>query len=276
VSDASKKPRLSGLMPRFLTAVIVVLVCVLPFYLGGYVWTALVAIFSARMMYEWVRMADPDATSLALWLAIAGLLIALLYAVQGLPVWAMGALVLATIAAVFERLSRGGVGWTAFGLPYIIVPSVLIILLRGAEVGFETRGFTQLIFVILVVIAADVGAYFGGSTIGGPKLAPKLSPNKTWSGVLSGLIFASIVAVVTGVFIGLPYWMSVLLALPLVILSVGGDLVESTVKRKLGVKDTGTLLPGHGGLLDRLDSLMAAVVGGAIMFMLIGDRWPIG
>lgn len=276
MSDAPKKPRLKGLLPRFLTAVIVSLVCILPFYIGGYVWTGLVAVFSARMMYEWVRMADPDATSLGLGLAIAGLLIALLYAVQGLPIWAIGALVISTIAAVFERNSRGGAVWTAFGLPYIIVPAILIILLRGAEVGFETRGFTQLIFIILVVIAADVGAYFGGSTIGGPKLAPKLSPNKTWSGVISGLIFASIVAVITGVFIDLPYWMSALLALPLVILSVGGDLVESTVKRKLGVKDTGTLLPGHGGLLDRLDSLMAAVVGGAIIFMIIGDRWPIG
>lgn len=273
--DAIKTPRLNGLKARFLTGVIVSLVCIPPFYIGGYVWTALVAAFAVRMMYEWVRMTDEKATGLAFGLAFAGLLIALLYAVQGLPVWAMGALVLATLAAVAERRSRGGEIWTAAGLPYIIVPAVLLVLLRGNEIGFGTRGFTQLIFIILIVVAADVGAYFGGSTLGGPKLAPKLSPNKTWSGAISGLVFACIIAVITGLFIGLPVWMSTVLALPLVILSVFGDLLESMVKRRLGVKDTGALLPGHGGLLDRLDSLMAAVVGGAIIFMLIGDRWPI-
>ncbi|GHA90767.1 phosphatidate cytidylyltransferase [Algimonas arctica] len=276
MTDVVKKARLSGLKPRLLTGVIVLLVCLLPFYFGGYIWTALVAIFSARMMYEWVRMTDSGATPLAFGLAMVGLFVALLYAVQGLPVWAVGALFLVTLAAVAERQSRGGAVWTAFGLPYIIFPAVVMILLRGAEVGFATRGFTQLSFIILVVIAADVGAYFGGSTIGGPKLAPKLSPNKTWSGAISGLILASIIAVIAGLFIGLPAWGSVLLALPLVVLSVLGDLLESMFKRRLGVKDTGTLLPGHGGLLDRLDSLLAAVVGGAILFMLIGDRWPIG
>lgn len=276
MSEAVKKVRLSGLKPRLLTGIIVFLVCMLPFYFGGYIWTALVAAFSARMMYEWVRMTDTEATPLAFGLAIVGLFVALLYAVQGLPIWAVAALVIATLVAVAERQSRGGAIWTAVGLPYIIVPAVLIVLLRGAEVGFGTRGFTQLSFIILVVIAADVGAYFGGSTIGGPKLAPRLSPNKTWSGAISGLIIASIVAVITGVFIGLPVWVSALLAFPLVVLSVLGDLMESMVKRRLGVKDTGTLLPGHGGLLDRLDSLLAAVVGGAILFMLIGDRWPIG
>lgn len=276
MSDAIKKSRLNGLRLRLLTGVIVSLVCIPPFYIGGYVWTALVAAFSARMMYEWVRMTDTEATRLAFGLAMAGLLVALLYAVQGLPLWAMAALVVATLVAVVERQSRGGTVWTAVGLPYIIVPAVLIILLRGDEVGFETRGFTQLIFIILVVVAADVGAYFGGSTIGGPKLAPKLSPNKTWSGAISGLVLACIIAVITGFFIGMPVWASALLALPLVILSVLGDLLESMVKRRLGVKDTGTLLPGHGGLLDRLDSLMAAVVGGAFLFLLIGDRWPIG
>lgn len=276
MTDLAKKPRLSGLKPRLLTGIIVSLVCIPPFYIGGYIWTALVTAFTLRMMYEWVRMTDTDATPLALGLAMVGLLVALLYAVQGLPVWAVGALVIATLAAVVERQSRGGAVWTAIGLPYIIVPAVLIVLLRGPEVGFETRGFTQLIFIILIVVAADVGAYFGGSTMGGAKLAPKLSPNKTWSGAVSGLMLACIIAVITGLFIGLPAWVSTLLALPLVILSILGDLMESMVKRRLGVKDTGALLPGHGGLLDRLDSLMAAVVGGAILFMLIGDRWPIG
>lgn len=276
MTDVVKKNRLSGLKPRLFTGIIVSLVCIPPFYIGGYVWTALVAVFALRMMYEWVRMTDTNATPVALGLAMVGLLIALLYAVQGLPVWAMGALILATVTAVAERQSRGDAVWTAIGLPYIIVPAVLLVLLRGDQVGFETRGFTQLIFIILVVVAADVGAYFGGSTLGGPKLAPKLSPNKTWSGAISGLIFACIIAILTGFFMGLPFWASVLLATPLVILSVLGDLMESMVKRRLGVKDTGTLLPGHGGLLDRLDSLMAAVIGGAIILMLIGDRWPIG
>lgn len=276
MTDAVKKTRLSGLKPRLLTGIVVSLVCIPPFYIGGWVWTVLVAVFALRMMYEWVRMTDVNATPLAFGLAMTGLIIALVYAVQGLPIWAMGALILATVIAVTERKSRGAAIWTAIGLPYIIVPAVLLVLLRGDQIGFETRGFTQLIFIILVVVAADVGAYFGGSTLGGPKLAPKLSPKKTWSGAISGLIFACIIASLVGVLIGLPFWGSVLLAIPLVILSVWGDLMESMVKRRLGVKDTGTLLPGHGGLLDRLDSLLAAVTGGAIILMLIGDRWPIG
>lgn len=276
MSDSAKKARLSGLKPRLLTGIIVFLVCMLPLYFGGYIWTALVAAFSARMMYEWVRMTDLDATVLAFCLGMVGLFVALLYAVQDLPVWALSALALATLAAVLERQSRGGTIWAAIGLPYIIIPAVLMILLRGSEIGFETRGFTQLSFIILVVIAADVGAYFGGSTIGGPRLAPRLSPNKTWSGAISGFVLATIIAVISGLFIGLPVWASALLATPLVLLSIAGDLMESMAKRRLGVKDTGALLPGHGGLLDRLDSLMAAVVGGAILFMLIGDRWPIG
>lgn len=276
MATSSIKPRWSGLGARLMTAIVVVLVCLAPFYIGGYVWAALVAVFSARMMYEWVRMTDPEATTIAFVLAILGLLISLLYAAQGLPFWAIGAMIAVTMFAVAERLRRGNPFWTALGLPYVIIPAVVIILLRGTDIGFDTRGFTQLIFIVLVVIGADVGAYFGGSTIGGPKLAPTLSPNKTWSGAVSGLIAGCILAMITGLFMGLPVWLSALLALPLVILSVLGDLAESMVKRKIGVKDTGTLLPGHGGLLDRLDSLMAAVVGGAIIFMLIGDRWPIG
>ncbi|GLQ20290.1 phosphatidate cytidylyltransferase [Algimonas porphyrae] len=267
--------RWKNLGPRLLTAIVLVLICIAPFYIGGFVWALLVALIAVRIMYEWMRMTDPDAGLIGQSIAMIGLVVSLVYAVQGLPVWAIAALCVATFFAVAERLPRGGTGWTAIGLPYVILPAVLLILLRGSDVGFDTRGFTQLIFIIVIVIAADVGAYFGGSSIGGPKLAPKLSPNKTWSGVVCGLIFASVVAVIAGLFIGLPISLSVLLAVPIVVFSVVGDLLESTVKRRVGIKDTGTLLPGHGGLLDRLDSLMLAVVGGALLFMLIGDSWPI-
>ncbi|MGB3456400.1 MAG: phosphatidate cytidylyltransferase [Litorimonas sp.] len=270
-----KPPRWKGLVPRFLTAVAVSLVCIVPFYFGGLAWAVLVAVFASRIMYEWVRMTDPDAPALTLALSIAALLVALTYAAQGMVIWSMIALVLFTFVAVFERMRRSDPKWAAFGLPYVIVPAMLLVILRGDAAGFDTRGFTQLIFVILIVVAADVGAYFGGSSIGGPKLAPKLSPNKTWSGVLVGLAFATIVGVIVGLVIGVSPWVSILLAVPIVVLSVLGDLLESTVKRRIGVKDTGTLLPGHGGLLDRLDSLMAAVVGAAFIFMFLGERWPI-
>ncbi len=269
------KPRWSGLGGRLVTAIVVVLVCLAPFYFGGYAWAALVALFAARMMYEWIRMTDLEATVIAFSLAMVGLLISLLYAAQGLLFWAFGAMIATTLFAIAERLRRGDPFWTGIGLPYVIVPAVVIILLRGSEVGFDTRGFTQLVFVILVVIGADVGAYFGGSIFRGPKLAPTLSPNKTWSGVVSGLVAGCAMAAIAGLFMGLPVRLSAMLAIPLVILSVIGDLAESMVKRRIGVKDTGDILPGHGGLLDRLDSLMTAVVGGVIIFMIIGDRWPI-
>ncbi|MGB6229623.1 MAG: phosphatidate cytidylyltransferase [Litorimonas sp.] len=275
MSVAGPKKRWSNLGARLGTGLIIALVVIAPFYVGGWIWVVLVGLFGARVLYEWMRMTDPDASGLAFAIAGGGLLIALLYAGQTMPIWAIATLVVTTLFAVAERMRRGGPGWTAIGLPYIIVPAIVLVMLRGSEVGFDTRGFTQLIFVILIVIAADVGAYFGGSMMGGPKLAPRLSPNKTWSGFVSGLVFAMVVAAVCGLFIGLPVLFSALLAIPIVILSVLGDLGESAVKRRLDIKDTGTILPGHGGLLDRVDSLMAAVVGAAFIFIIVGDRWPI-
>ena len=275
MSDPVVKSRFSGVGVRLATAIGMVLLCTAPFYVGGWIWAILVGILSSRMMYEWVRMADPDSGPLPLWIAISGLIIALIYAVQGLFIGTLIATVIVTFIAVIERVRRGPVFWKVVGLPYIIIPSALIIMLRGNEVGFATAGFTQLIFIILIVVASDVGAYFAGSQFGGPKLAPTLSPNKTWSGAIGGAAFAVLVAVLASFFIGLSPVFAVLLANPLTILSVLGDLLESTFKRRLGVKDTGTLLPGHGGLLDRLDSLMAAVVGGAILLHVFGHLWPI-
>ena len=107
-----------------------------------------------------------------------------------------------------------------------------------------------------------------------PKLAPKLSPNKTWSGFFSGQVLAILLGALFGHFVGIGWLSGALLALPIAILSVLGDLFESGVKRNLNVKDTGGLMPGHGGLLDRLDSLMAAIIGFAIILILFPGIWP--
>ncbi len=260
---------------RAVTGLILSVICIVPLYFGGWVWAVLIAIFSGRMLYEWVRMSDPEPNFLAYIIPIIGLIIGVTYIMQGQHSLAGFAVVITAICAGFNRLRRGGVLWSGLGVLYILIPSFIMIMLRGTETGFATRGFSLLIFIILCVVAADVGAYFGGSYFKGKKLAPTLSPNKTWSGAISGFLFALIIGAVSAAVIGLLPIYGALLAAPIVILSVLGDLLESALKRRLDVKDSGGVLPGHGGLLDRLDSLMMAVVGAAVLLYMLPNIWPL-
>ena len=274
------KTKFKGVWIRFISAVALVLLCIAPFYFGGWLWAALAGLFGGRMLFEWVRMSDP-APALPAYLApIFGLLAATIYVVQDDLGPAVLAVIVTALAVAGIQAFRSGdektrrIGWAVLGVFYIIIPTLFMIEMRGNEVGFNTIGFQRLLFVLACVIGADVGAYFGGSMIGGRKLAPKLSPNKTWSGFFSGQIVAVILGAIFGAIINIGWLSGALLALPIAILSVLGDLFESGVKRELGVKDTGGLMPGHGGLLDRLDSLMAAIVGIAILLFLFPNVWP--
>ena len=275
-----KKPKWSGLGVRFVSAVALLLLCLAPFYFGGWVWAVLAGLFGGRMAYEWVRMSDPS-PSLTTYLApILGLLAGIVYTVQVNPVLATMVIIVAAVASAGVQFARGQqdlkdrVMWAVVGVFYILVPTLLIIGMRGNAVGFNTVGFQRLLFIMACVIGADVGAYFGGSIIGGAKLAPKLSPNKTWSGFFAGQGLAILLGAVIGHFVHIGWFAGALLALPIAILSVLGDLFESGIKRKLDVKDTGGLMPGHGGLLDRLDSLMAAILGAALVLTLFPGIWP--
>jgi len=281
MADASiQKPKFSGVGVRLLSAVGLVLLCLAPFYFGGWLWAALAGLFGGRMLFEWVRMSDPSPSLPAYITPIVGLVISIIYVVQHNVIYAVVALLLTALTVSQIQMVRSGdkknsrIIWAIIGVLYIIVPTILMVGMRGNEVGFDTTGFQRLLFIMACVIGADVGAYFGGSSLGGPKLAPKLSPNKTWSGFFSGQVLAMILGAIFGQLVGIGWISGAILALPIAILSVLGDLFESGVKRNLNVKDTGGLMPGHGGLLDRLDSLMAAIVGFAIMLAIFPAIWP--
>lgn len=281
MADTSvEKPKFSGVGVRLISAVGLLLLCLAPFYFGGWLWAALAGLFGGRMLFEWVRMSDPSPALPAYLAPIIGLMVGVIYVVQEHVGYAVIAIVLTAIAVIgIQSVRTGGrkqsrMIWAVLGVLYIIIPTLLMVGMRGNAVGFDTVGFQRLLFIIACVIGADVGAYFGGSTFGGPKLAPKLSPNKTWSGFFSGQVLAIILGALFGHFVGIGWLSGAILALPIAILSVLGDLFESGIKRNLNVKDTGGLMPGHGGLLDRLDSLMAAIIGIAIILAVFPGIWP--
>lgn len=140
----------------------------------------------------------------------------------------------------------------------VLVPAfVALARLQSAGGGFA-RGPVMVLWLVLLVAAADVGAYFAGRAFGRRKLAPLVSPGKTWEGAAGGLLLVAVVAWCGAVHFGLPPVATVAFACAVGIFSVVGDLTESMFKRAAGLKDSGTLLPGHGGLLDRIDSVSAA------------------
>lgn len=181
-------------------------------------------------------------------------------------VWAGGwafalMLSLCAILALHEWISlcrRGPNNLLAFmGLPYVAVSFFSLWWLR--EQGEDAVGRGLALYIMLSVWAVDIGAYFAGRSIGGPKLAPKLSPNKTWAGLVGGMISAAIIGHLWAWFAGaaMPE-ITLLLGLAIGLIAQAGDIMESALKRKFGVKDSGALIPGHGGILDRIDGLMAA------------------
>ena len=273
-TNASPAKTWKNLGIRAVSAILLAAICVAPFYFGGVFWLALVVVFAGRMMWEWVRMVDPGATALAYAIPIIALILTLTYVHLGNTSAAVVCLMLMSVLAWFERQSRGGGLWSALGALYIAIPSMFIVWLRGNEVGFATSGFQSLIFLILIVIAADVGAYFGGSYFQGPKLFPRLSPKKTWSGFFSGLLCGMLMGGIAAMFMGVSFFMGLLIAIPVVLVSVLGDMIESAVKRSREVKDAGGIMPGHGGLLDRLDSLMSVMVVMGCFIFFFPQHWP--
>lgn len=180
---------------------------------------------------------------------------------------------LAAPVMIFEwtRLTRGApvlrvLAW-AYGLAALLA---LLWLRHQPAFGRET-----ILWVLICIWATDIGAYFVGRTAGGAKLAPRISPGKTWSGLIGGMAWAAVASAVTGYAFGLGETVHLALAgAALAVVGQAGDLLESAAKRRAGVKDSGRLIPGHGGLLDRIDGLMAVLVAVAVARLVAGTSWP--
>ncbi len=165
-------------------------------------------------------------------------------------------------------------GWLLAGGLYISISIYGLYWLRLSN----DSGHLILFWLLALVWAADTGAYLSGSTIGGPKLAPKISPKKTWAGFLGALVSAALIGLAYGYFMNDGALNLTLVVLSTIIggLSQMGDLLESYAKRHFGVKDSGKIIPGHGGILDRIDGLMAAAIGAGVIIYLdleLGFSW---
>ena len=278
MSDAKTATDWSNVPTRLGSALVIVSVVGVCLWFGGWVWAAAIGVLAIRAGFEWSRMSvsDKRATSgshLANGVALGALTI--LFVVLGYS-WPLVVGAAIGVVAVFLLLPsvRARV-FPALGIAYVLPALAAMIFLRGHGVGFASEGFQLAAFIILVVIAADAGAYFTGKAIGGPKLIPRLSPNKTWAGLVGGLVLGGLVGGLLSNVWGGEFVTGVPIALAVVVAAVAGDFLESGFKRHFGVKDTGTILPGHGGVLDRVDSHMAAFAVAAVVLWVAPGLSPV-
>ncbi len=252
-----------------LSALALAPVVIVAAWFGGWLWTALVAVAAVIMAMEWDRLSRGQGSRIP-GLGSAGVaVIAVGLASAGQAGYALVALI-AGVALVSVLAAAAGRRpyWLALGIVYVGLPSIAIVWLRGAPpAGRET-----VIWLLALVWATDAGAYLVGRRVGGARLAPRVSPGKTWSGLVGGMACGALAGAITALItkstgIGLLAALSAVLA----VVSQLGDLAESRVKRHFGVKDTGNLIPGHGGVLDRVDGLLFAGPAVAALAILGGD-----
>ncbi len=263
---------MNSLISRVLVAVVGLPVALGAVWAGGWWLFTLVAIAALIAVHEFVQMARPLRPLAPA--AYVGTMLALVGAEEGGLVWMLGGF-LSCFAVAFalnaisttRAPATAAIGSTVLGAAWIGFGLGHLILLRELHEEPRLLAFA----VLLTVFAADTFAYFGGRLAGRHKLAPTLSPGKTWEGLVAGSIvgiFVSFVALYQDRDHYLVIWQAILLGLVVVVAAVAGDLFESMLKRDMQVKDTGRLLGGHGGVLDRIDALLFAAA--AAFYLVVG------
>lgn len=266
---------MSNLKLRVVSGVLMAAVALLAVYAGGPVFVLFAGIVAALVWYEWLEMTAPsrDDRILLATLALIGAATMVLLVLSGalsiyvlILLWVLGAGAL-TMAGMPAK--------SVVGFAYCLGALVSLAQLRGA--GGFVPGAAAIVFVFATVWITDIAAYFVGRAVGGPKLAPSISPGKTISGALGGIAGALIAALlVRQVFEpAMGVWAMLVLALLISVVSQAGDLFESSLKRGAGVKDSSQLIPGHGGIMDRVDGLVfGAIALWLVCLVLAGSEAP--
>jgi phosphatidate cytidylyltransferase len=250
----------SNLAQRVMAALVLAPIALGAAYFGGWIWFALACAIGLGLFLEW--------------LSVIGLLRAGRVAILGIAILGAVAVILATGGPGMAMLAAAvGAGmlaflatsetraWAAAGLVYASAAIVATVVVRG-EALF---GFVAVLFVFAVVWVTDILGYFAGRGFGGPKLWPRVSPKKTWAGAIGGFVGSIVVGVAFAAFGAGRMAPLVILSALLSVVSQAGDLFESALKRRFDVKDSSHLIPGHGGLLDRLDGYVAVVAAAALI-----------
>lgn len=261
---------LSNLQVRIISGVFLAILVLTVTWLGGLPFRILAAVISAAVLYEWIKMPTKDHASGNDIFSIILMLVVLLFLIAGVPVHMLaGLFAVAFVLAAIVGLAFGHGIWNACGILYGGIGGSALAYLRADDVP----GLAAILFLFAVVWATDIFAYFTGRSLGGVKLAPRISPKKTVSGAVGGVAAAVAAGIVLAWAFGLSGgWTIPIVALLLSIVSQCGDLFESWVKRRHRVKDSSALIPGHGGVMDRVDGLVVAAVGLYLIGWLFADR----
>lgn len=223
-------PANSDLRVRTLSAIAMVAVAGAALWLGGYLWVVLVALVAALVLFEWRRLVRGFA-----------------------PAW------------------TGRLAWNLAGILYIGFAAATLLALREVP-----GGFAFVLAIVAAVIATDIGAYFAGRAIGGPRIAPRISPSKTWAGLGGGIVLAAAMLVVLAELTTpgavAPRALATFASAGALaaVVAQAGDFFESWMKRRAGVKDSSNLIPGHGGVFDRVDGLLSVSFVAGVLYLLAG------
>lgn len=267
VPQAAEAPKGGALVQRVVSALALAGFGMLSIEAGGVLFYSAVLLVASLLTWEWARLADRSAIRTGI--AGASLLVVLAIGLALGPFsLAFGLVVAVAVVWLAVGLIAAPSGrWVALGILYVGAWAVAALWLRADPTG----GREAVFWLVAVCIATDTGAYFVGRALRGPKLAPRLSPNKTWAGCVGGLLCAGAVG-----YLAAPHMRmsdAFLLAAASVGVSVAaqvGDLLESAAKRRFGAKNSGFLVPGHGGLFDRFDSIVGATLAVAVACLFIG------